>query len=68
EKDDDPATYYRLIASRNQLMKETRMRDQLAEYKGVLCFEIEAAGLMNHFLCLVIHGIYDYSGSHKNKE
>ncbi|OHW97538.1 PFS and TPR domain-containing protein [Colletotrichum incanum] len=35
---------------------------------GVLCFEMEAAGLMNHFLCLVIRGICDYSNSHKNKE
>jgi hypothetical protein len=34
----------------------------------VLCFEMEAAGLMNHFLCLVICSICDYSDSHKNKE
>ncbi|KAL6797362.1 purine and uridine phosphorylase [Trichoderma sp. SZMC 28013] len=32
----------------------------------VLCFEMEAAGLMNHFPCLVIRGICDYSDSHKN--
>jgi nucleoside phosphorylase len=29
---------------------------------------MEAAGLMNHFPCLVIRGICDYSDSHKNKE
>ncbi|KZL80539.1 hypothetical protein CI238_13623 [Colletotrichum incanum] len=29
---------------------------------------MEAAGLMNHFLCLVIRGICDYSDLHKNKE
>ena len=34
----------------------------------VLCFEMEAAGLMNHFPCLVICGICDYSDSHRNKE
>ena len=34
----------------------------------MLCFEMEAAGLMNHFPCLVIRGICDYSDSHKNKE
>lgn len=28
----------------------------------------QPAGLMNHFPCLVIRGIYDYSDSHKNKE
>ncbi|KAK2051085.1 purine and uridine phosphorylase [Colletotrichum caudatum] len=40
----------------------------LAAEKGVLCFEMEAAGLMNHFPCLAIKGICDYSDSHKNKE
>ncbi|UKZ49434.1 hypothetical protein TrVGV298_003681 [Trichoderma virens] len=44
------------------------MRDRLAAEKDVLCFEMEAAGLMNHFPCLVIRGICDYSDSHKNKE
>ncbi|KAK6543588.1 hypothetical protein TWF694_000331 [Orbilia ellipsospora] len=29
---------------------------------------MEAAGLMNHFPCLVIRGICDYSDSHKNKQ
>lgn len=29
---------------------------------------MEAAGLTNHFPCLVIRGICDYSDSHKNKE
>lgn len=30
--------------------------------------EIEAAGLMNNFLYLVIRGICNYTNSHKNKE
>ncbi|KAB8233950.1 uncharacterized protein BDW43DRAFT_274690 [Aspergillus alliaceus] len=36
--------------------------------KGVLCFEIEAAGLINHSHspCLVIRDICDYSDTHKN--
>ncbi|CAN9403213.1 unnamed protein product [Alternaria alternata] len=38
-----------------------------AELGGVLCFEMEAAGLMNSFPCLVIRGICDYADSHKNK-
>jgi len=49
-------------------MKDAVVRDTLAKEKGVLCFEMEAAGLMNHFPCLVIRGICDYSDSHKNKE
>ncbi|KAK1579716.1 uncharacterized protein LY79DRAFT_563680 [Colletotrichum navitas] len=68
EEDDDPAIHYGLIASANQLMKDARVRDKLAAERDVLCFEMEAAGLMNHFPCLVIRGICDYSDSHKNKE
>jgi hypothetical protein len=67
EEDDDPAIHYGLIASANQLMKDATKRDQLAREQGVLCFEMEAAGLVNHFPCLVIRGICDYSDSHKNK-
>lgn len=33
-----------------------------------MCFEMEAAGLMNNFPCLVIRGICDYADSHKNKK
>lgn len=67
EDEDDPAIFYGLVASANSLMKDARIRDKLAADKGVLCFEMEAAGLMNHFPCLVIRGICDYSDSHKNK-
>ncbi|KAB2571395.1 uncharacterized protein LTHEOB_6361 [Lasiodiplodia theobromae] len=59
--------HYGVIASSNQLMKDARMRDKMAKEHGVLCFEMEAAGLMNHFPCLVVRGICDYSDSHKNK-
>ncbi|EWZ48989.1 hypothetical protein FOZG_04453 [Fusarium oxysporum Fo47] len=68
EQEDDPAIHYGLIASANQLMKDALARDKLAASMDVLCFEMEAAGLMNHFPCLVIRGICDYSDSHKNKE
>ncbi|KAF4814340.1 Heterokaryon incompatibility protein 6, OR allele [Colletotrichum siamense] len=64
---DDPEIFYGLIASGNQLMKNAYIRDKLAEEMGVLCFEMEAAGLMNHFPCLVIRGICDYADTHKNK-
>ncbi|KAJ6133754.1 hypothetical protein N7523_000076 [Penicillium sp. IBT 18751x] len=67
EHDDNPAIHYGLIASANQLMKDASIRDKLAAEKDVLCFEMEAAGLMNHFPCLVIRGICDYADSHKNK-
>jgi nucleoside phosphorylase len=49
-------------------MKDALIRDKLAAEDNVLCFEMEAAGLMNHFPCLVIRGVCGYSYSHKNKE
>ncbi|KAJ5263151.1 hypothetical protein N7478_010756 [Penicillium angulare] len=68
DDEDNPAIYYGLIASGNQLMKNALIRDRLAAEEDVLCFEMEAAGLVNTFPCLVIRGICDYSDSHKNKE
>ena len=66
ERVDSPMIHYGLIASANQLMMDASIRDTLATERDVLCFEMEAAGLMNHFPCLVIRGICDYSDSHKN--
>ncbi|KAJ5208733.1 hypothetical protein N7449_003112 [Penicillium cf. viridicatum] len=68
EYDDNPAIHYGLIASANQIMKDASMRDELAAQKDILCIEMEAAGMMNHFPCLVIRGICDYADSHKNKD
>ncbi|CAH0042641.1 unnamed protein product [Clonostachys rhizophaga] len=66
--EDDLGVHYGLIASANQLMKNALVRDNLASTRDILCFEMEAAGLMNHFPCLVIRGICDYADSHKNKD
>ncbi|KAL2848906.1 hypothetical protein BJY01DRAFT_246130 [Aspergillus pseudoustus] len=63
-----PEVHYGLIASGNQVMKHGRTRDRVANETGILCFEMEAAGLMDHVPCLVIRGICDYSDSHKSKE
>jgi nucleoside phosphorylase len=38
-------------------MKDAYIRDKLIEEEDVLCFEMEAAGLINHFPCLVIRGM-----------
>jgi nucleoside phosphorylase len=63
-----PALHFGNIASDNQVIKDGITRDRYSkELGGVLCFEMEAAGLMNTFPCLVIRGICDYSDSHKNK-
>jgi nucleoside phosphorylase len=62
-----PQIHYGLIASGNQVMKHGLTRDRLRKDLNVLCFEMEAAGLMDIFPCLVIRGICDYADSHKSK-
>jgi hypothetical protein len=62
----DPAIHYGLIGSGNQVIKNSRARDLLGE-QNILCVEMEAAGVMDNFPCLVIRGICDYCDSHKNK-
>jgi nucleoside phosphorylase len=60
--------HYGTIASGNQVMRDGVIRNKISSrLGGVLCFEMEAAGLMNSFSCLVIRGICDYADSHKNK-
>jgi hypothetical protein len=49
------------------VMRHGVTRDRLRRELDVLCFEMEAAGLMDQFPCLVIRGICDYADSHKNK-
>lgn len=63
-----PEVHYGVIASGNKLIRDATMRDQVADFLGkdCICFEMEAAGLMNHFPCLVIRGVCDYADSHKN--
>ncbi|KAH6987124.1 nucleoside phosphorylase domain-containing protein [Ilyonectria destructans] len=68
EEDDDPTIHYGRIASANQLMNHASIRDKLALENDVLCFEMEAAGLMNQFPCLNVRGICDYSDSHQSIE
>ena len=66
EDENGLAVHFGTIASGNSLMKDALFRDSLAS-EGILCFEMEAAGLTNRFPCLVVRGICDYSDSHKNK-
>jgi nucleoside phosphorylase len=68
DEEDDPAIHYGLIASGNRLIKDAVFRDNLAAEQDVLCFEMEAAGLMNHFPCLIIRGVCHYADSHKSEE
>jgi hypothetical protein len=61
--------YYGTIASGNQVIRDATIRDRVsAELGCVLCFEMEAAGLMNRFPCLIVRRICDYDDSHKNNK
>ncbi|KAI1259985.1 hypothetical protein F5Y18DRAFT_406994 [Xylariaceae sp. FL1019] len=64
---DEPQVFYGLIASGNLVFKDAHKRNELAERYDVLCFEMEAAGIMNILPSLVIRGICDYADSSKNK-
>lgn len=60
--------HYRILASGNSIIKHREIREQLRSKTGALYFEIEVAGLMLDFPCVVIRGVCDYADSHKNKE
>jgi len=56
------------VASGNQVIRDGATRDRISlEFSGVLCFEMEAAGLINSFPCLVIRGICDYADSQEQE-
>ncbi|MCJ1296740.1 hypothetical protein MMC34_008307 [Xylographa carneopallida] len=63
------------IASGDIVMKDAVRRDAIRQKHGVLCFEMEGAGLvqaltqhMDAVSYFIIRGICDYSDSHKNDQ
>lgn len=64
--DGDPVIHYGVIATSNAVVKHAPMREEIRQKYRAICLEMEAAGLMNHFPCVVIRGISDYADSHKN--
>ncbi|KAL7781695.1 pfs domain-containing protein [Trichoderma afarasin] len=68
ERSSKPAIHYGVIASGNSVIKDGVSRDEVLQRleDRCICFEMEAAGLMNNFPCLVIRGICDYADTHKN--
>ncbi|KAK5046444.1 hypothetical protein LTR84_008247 [Exophiala bonariae] len=63
-----PLVHYGTIGSANRVLKNAIEREKLKSGDlDIICVEMEAAGLMDSFPCLVIRGICDYADSHKNK-
>lgn len=65
---DDVKIHHGAIASGNQVIKNGKFRDSVAQELKVKCFEMETSGIMDVLACLPIRGICDYADSHKNKE
>ncbi|QIW98225.1 hypothetical protein AMS68_003743 [Peltaster fructicola] len=68
-----PVIHYGLIASGDGLIKDAVARHEIVmnlakENLDPLCLEMEAAGIMNNFPCLVIRGISDYANEQKNDD
>ncbi len=61
-----PAVHFGVIASGEQEIACGTTRNQAKAELGGLCFEREAAGLMDNFPCLVVRGISDYADTHKS--
>ncbi|KAJ6261446.1 ankyrin repeat [Drechslerella dactyloides] len=60
------AVHYGTIGCGNQVVKDSVTRDELATEHRIIAFEMESAGMMDGFPCVVIRGICDYADSHKN--
>ncbi|EHA26118.1 hypothetical protein ASPNIDRAFT_36453, partial [Aspergillus niger ATCC 1015] len=65
---DNPYIHYGLIASGDQVMKDAKSRDSIARDLDILCFEMEAAGLMDELPSLAIRGICDYFPTYCRKK
>ncbi|KAI4722832.1 purine and uridine phosphorylase [Aureobasidium sp. EXF-10727] len=63
--DSMPKVHYGAIASGDQVVKDAVFAEKIRVKHGIICFEMEAAGL-DAFPCLVIRGISDYADTHKN--
>jgi hypothetical protein len=50
----DPVVHYGLIASGDKLIKKAKLRDELRDKYNNICFEMEAAGLLNTLPVVVI--------------
>jgi ankyrin repeat protein/nucleoside phosphorylase len=65
----DPKIFYGLIASGDRVLKSAHKRDSIRDKIGdILCFEMEACGLVTELPYMVIRGISDYADFHKNDQ
>jgi nucleoside phosphorylase len=66
EKSGQPVVHRGLILSGGGVVKNPEDRDRLRRgHDDAICFEMEAAGIMDEIPCLVVRGICDYADTHK---
>jgi nucleoside phosphorylase len=58
--------YRGTIAFGERVIKNAELRDDLVKQHGILYFEMEIAGALADFPCIIIRRISDYCDSHKN--
>ncbi|KAF4962426.1 hypothetical protein FSARC_9498 [Fusarium sarcochroum] len=69
QRDEEIKVHRGLILSGGGVVKNTVDRSDLRRGDDqAICFEMEAAGIMDQIPCLVIRGICDYADTHKNDE
>jgi nucleoside phosphorylase len=64
---DTPRIHYGNIDPSNALVISSDKKNRLYEQHGIICFEMEAAGIVSDQPALIVRGICDYADSHKNK-
>ncbi|PWY95003.1 purine and uridine phosphorylase [Aspergillus sclerotioniger CBS 115572] len=61
-----PYVHRGLILSGNGVVKDPQVRDRLRRgHDDAVCFEMEAAGIVDEIPCLVVRGICNYADTHK---
>jgi len=63
-----PIVHFGKMGSADTVMKSGEDRDRIAKADGILAFEMEGAGVCDHFPSIVIKGVCDYADSHKNSQ
>lgn len=68
-RDGEPVRVFQgAIGSDDVVMKNAQTRDAVAKRDNILCFEMEADGIMETIPCLPVRGISDYADEHKNDD
>ncbi|KAK5213936.1 hypothetical protein LTR41_000128 [Exophiala xenobiotica] len=61
------SVHFGVMGSGDTVMKSGQHRDRLAKDFGIIAFEMEGAGVWDHFPSIVVKGVCDYADGHKNK-